>query len=140
MKYYHATDIKNTISILDNGIQNSLLKQKEIDDNLAGHIVEAMVDFDCRLLCEKENYKQYYYRNTDKEEIDIILDKNVSIVPIEVKYTNQIETKDLKTINNFIETHKDNSINKVEYGIIITKDIYKKEGSLYYIPYWLLNL
>lgn len=128
------------ISILDNGIQNSLLKQKEIDDNLAGHIVEAMVDFDCRLLCEKENYKQYYYRNTDKEEIDIVLDKNVSIVPIEVKYTNQIEARDLKTINNFIETHKGNSINKVEYGIIITKDIYKREGNLYFIPYWLLNL
>ena len=57
-----------------------------------------------------------------------------------MKYTNQIDERDLKIINNFIETHKDNSINKVEYGIIITKDIYKKEGNLYFIPYWLLNL
>lgn len=36
------------LSILDNGIQNSLLKQKDIDNDLAGHIVEAMVDFDLR--------------------------------------------------------------------------------------------
>lgn len=127
------------IGILDNGIQNSLLKQKEIDDNLSGHIVEKMVDFDCRLLCEKENYKQYYYRNTDKEEIDIILDLKINIVPIEVKYTNQIEERDLKTIKKFIENNKGKSINKAEYGIIITKDIYKKEGNLYYIPYWLLK-
>ena len=128
------------ISILDNGIQNSLMKQKEIDDNLAGHIVESMVDFDFRLLCERENYSQYYYRNTDKEEIDIILDRKIDIVPIEVKYTNQIEGKDLKNINNFIETHKNASINRTKFGIIITKDIYKKEGNLYFIPYWLLNL
>ena len=49
------------MSILDNGIQNSLLKQKNIDANLAGHIVESMVDFDFRMLCEKENFKQYYF-------------------------------------------------------------------------------
>ncbi len=128
------------ISILDNGIQNSLLKQKNIDNDLAGHIVESMVDFDFRLLCEKENYKQFYYRNSDKEEIDIIIDRNVDIVPIEIKYTNQIESSDLKVINKFIEEHSNKGINEAKFGIVITKDILKKEGNLYFIPYWLLNI
>ncbi len=128
------------ISILDNGIQNSLLKQKNIDNDLAGHIVESMVDFDFRLLCEKENYKQFYYRNSDKEEIDIIIDRNIDIIPIEVKYTNQIESSDLKAINKFIEEHYNKKINQTKFGIIITKDILKKEGNLYFIPYWLLNI
>lgn len=128
------------LSILDNGIKNSLLKQKDIDNNLAGHIVESMVDFDFRLLCEKENYKQFYYRNLDKEEIDIIIDRNIDIIPIEVKYTNQIENSDLKTINKFIETHKEKEINNAKFGIIITKDILKKEENLCFIPYWLLNI
>ena len=128
------------LSILDNGIQNSLLKQKSIDSDLEGHIVESMVDFDFRLLCEKENYKQFYYRNTDKEEIDLVIDRNIDIIPIEVKYTNQIESSDLKVINKFIEEHKNKAINQAKYGIIITKDILKKEGSLYFIPYWLLNI
>lgn len=128
------------LSILDNGIQNSLLKQKEVDSNLAGHIVESMVDFDFRLLCEKENYKQFYYRNSDKEEIDIIIDRNIDVIPIEVKYTNQIENSDLKAINKFIEEHQDKGINQAKFGIIITKDILKKEGNLYFIPYWLLNM
>ena len=128
------------ISILDNGIQNSLLKQKNIDDDITGHIVESMVDFDFRLLCEKENYKQFYYRNSDKEEIDIIIDRNIDIIPIEVKYTNQIESSDLKVISKFIEEHQDNKINKAKFGIIITKDILKKEGNLYFIPYWLFNI
>ena len=128
------------LSVLDNGIQNSLLKQKIINSDLEGHIIESMVDFNFRLLCEKENYKQFYYRNSDKEEIDIIIDKNINIVPIEVKYTNQIENSDLKVINKFIAEHENSSINKAEFGIIVTKDILKKEGFLYFIPYWLLNV
>lgn len=128
------------LSILDNGIQNSLLKQKDIDSDLAGHIVESMVDFDFRLLCEKENYKQFYYRNSDKKEIDIIIDRNIDIIPIEVKYTNQIENSDLKVINKFIKEYKDKGINQTKFGIIVTKDILKKEGDLYFIPYWLLNI
>ena len=128
------------ISILDNGIKNSLLKQKSIDNNLEGHIVESMVDFDFRLLCEKENYKQFYYRNTAKEEIDIIIDRNIDIIPIEVKYTNQIESSDLKVIKKFIKEHQNKQMNKVKFGIVITKDILKKEEELYFIPYWLLNI
>lgn len=128
------------LSILDNGIRNSLLKQKEIDNNLAGHIMESIVNFDFRLLCEKENYKQFYYRNSDKEEIDVIIDRNIDIIPIEVKYTNQIENSDLKVINRFIEENGNKEIGKARFGIIITKDILKKDGNLYFIPYWLFNI
>lgn len=128
------------LSILDNGIQNSLLKRKEINTNDMGHIVESMVEFDIRLLCEKENYNEYYYRNSNKEEIDIILDRKIDIIPIEVKYTNQIESSDINIIKNFIEKNKNNEIGKTEYGIVITKDIYKKDSNIYFIPYWLFNL
>lgn len=128
------------LSVLDNGINNSLLKQRIIDNDIVGHIVESMVDFDFRLLCEKENYKQFYYRNSDKEEIDIIIDRNIDLIPIEVKYTNQIENSDLKVINKFIDEHTNKILNQAKFGIVITKDILKKEGSLYFIPYWLMNM
>lgn len=128
------------LSVLDNGINNSLLKQKIIDNDTIGHIVESMVDFDFRLLCEKENYKLFYYRNSDKEEIDIIIDRKIDLIPIEVKYTNQIENSDLKVINKFIDEHTNKILNQAKFGIVITKDILKKEGSLYFIPYWLMNM
>ena len=99
-----------------------------------------MVGFDIRLISEKENYNEYYYRNSNKEEIDIILDRKIDILPIEVKYTNQIENSDTNTIKNFIDKNKENKLGKTKFGIIITKDIYKKEENLYYIPYWLFNL
>lgn len=128
------------LSVLDNGINNSLLKQRIIDNDTIGHIVESLVDFDFRLLCEKENYKQFYYRNSDKEEIDIIIDRKIDLIPIEVKYTNQIENDDLKVINKFIDEHANKTFNQARFGIVITKDILKKEGSLYLIPYWLMNM
>ena len=128
------------LSILDNGIQNGLLKRKQIDSNAEGHIVESMLDFDMRLLCEKENYVSYYYRNSKKEEIDIILDRKIDIIPIEVKYTNQIEKSDVKTIKNFLESNMNNKIGKTKYGIVVTKDIYKKEDNIFFIPYWLFNI
>ena len=127
------------LSILDNGIQNSLLKQKDIESNLAGHIIESMVDFDFRLLCEKENFKQFYFRNTEKEEIDIIIDRNVDVIPIEVKYTNQIENSDLNAIKKFIDVHQNKAIGGANFGIIVTKDILKREENLYFIPYWLMK-
>ena len=119
---------------------DNVMNKKDIDSNLAGHIVESMVNFDFRLLCEKENYKQFYYRNSKKEEIDLIIDRNIDIIPIEIKYTNQIESSDLKAINKFIEEHHDKGINQTKFGIVVTKDILKKEGKLYFIPYWLLNI
>ena len=128
------------ISVLDNGIRNSLLKQKTVDSEIAGHIVESMVDFDFRLLCEKENYKQFYYRNSDKEEIDLIIDRNIDIIPIEVKYTNQIESSDLKVIKKILDEHQTKGINQAKFGIVVTKDILKKEGNIYCVPYWLINI
>lgn len=128
------------ISILDNGIQNGLLKRKDINSNDCGHIIESMVDFEIRIFCEKENYVEYYYRNSSKEEIDVVIDRKIDIIPIEVKYTNKIETSDLKNIKKFIDENKKKKIGKTTFGIMITKDIYKKEEDLYYIPYWLFNI
>lgn len=128
------------LSILDNGIQNALLKKKMLSDDAIGHIMEGIVGFDIRLLCEKENYAPYYYRNSLKEEIDIVLDRKIDVIPIEIKYTNQIDISDTKSIHKFIEKYKNNAIGKTNYGIVITKDVYKKENDLYFIPYWLLNL
>ena len=128
------------MNILDNGIQNSFLKRKEIDDSVAGHIIEGMVDFDVRLLCERENYNQHYYRNVNQEEIDVILDRKRDLIPIEVKYVNTVDSSDVKNIKKFIESNKESKTAKTYYGIVITKDLYKKDDYLYYIPYWMFNI
>lgn len=127
------------LSVLDNGIKNSFLKRKLLDSQEEGKIVEGMVDFDIRLLAEKEGYGQYYYRE-NKEEIDIILDRKIDVIPIEVKYVNNIKEAKMKNISKFIKENEDRKIGKTNYGMIITKDTYQKQENLYYVPYWLFHI
>lgn len=43
-------------------------------------------------------------------------------------------------MSKFLENHKEKGINQAKYGIIVTKDILKKENNIYFIQYWLLNI
>lgn len=128
------------LSVLDNGIKNSFLKRQELDADSEGKVIEGLVEFDIRLLSEKENYNYYYYRGANKEEIDVILDRKIDVVPIEVKYVNQLKEDSMKTIKKFIVNNKANRVGKTKFGVVITKDTYKKEDNLYYIPYWMFNM
>ncbi len=127
------------LSILDNGIRNGLLKRLEVRLDEEGLLVESMVNFNIRNISQKENYDFFYYRR-DKEEIDIVLDRKVDIVPIEVKYRNEIKDNMFETIKRFISDNANNKYNRCSYGIVVTKDIYKKEGNIYYIPYYLFRV
>ncbi len=127
------------LSVLDNGIKNSFLKRQVLNSQEEGKIIEGMVDFDIRLLTEKEGYSEYYYRE-NKEEIDIILDRKMDVIPIEVKYVNNIKEEKMNTIKKFIKDNEKRKIGKANYGIIITKDTYQKQENLYYIPYWLFHI
>lgn len=127
------------LSVLDNGIKNSLLKRQILNSQEEGKIVEGMLDFDIRLLSEKEGYGQYYYRE-NKEEIDVVIDRKIDVIPIEVKYVNNIKEEKMNNIKKFIKENQDRKIGKTNYGIVITKDTYQNQENLYYVPYWLFNI
>lgn len=76
----------------------------------------------------------------NKEEIDIILDRKIDVIPIEVKYVNNIKEAKMKSISKFIKENEDRKIGKTNYGMIITKDTYQKQENLYYVPYWLFHI
>ena len=76
---------------------------------------------------------KYYFRDKSYE-IDFIL-KNDNIIPVEVKYRNNVETK------NFIKVLKKLNLN---YGIIISKDEFRNEIidniKIKILPVWYLPL
>ncbi len=73
-----------------------------------------------------------YWR--EKEEVDIVLEINEEIIPIEVKYQNKIARRDIKGIITFMEKFK------IKKGIVVTKDLFKEEGDILFIPAWLFVL
>jgi predicted AAA+ superfamily ATPase len=80
-----------------------------------------------RAYCEDKLFGLYFWR--DKQvEADIIIDKKTHLLPVEVKYRNKIDDKDLAGLYGFMKK------NDTKTGIVITKNILKKEGDVYFIP------
>lgn len=71
-----------------------------------------------------------------QKEIDFIIIEKVKQLTIEVKFSNNIDPKNLVTMINYIKEKK------LEYGIVVTKDeLNRKEiggETIYFIPYYLI--
>ena len=76
--------------------------------------------------------KEFFWRDKHKNEVDIVIQDEV-IEPIEVKFKSSISKDDLKGIFRFMDVFK------LKKGIVITKDIFKKEKNakeIEFIPAW----
>ncbi|MFH1838100.1 MAG: ATP-binding protein [Candidatus Kuenenbacteria bacterium] len=78
-----------------------------------------------------------FWRQGEKE-IDFIINFNNKILPVEVKFSNNINIKELSTLTDYIK------VKKLKYGVVVTKnEINRKEvngQTLYFIPYYLILL
>lgn len=80
---------------------------------------------------------KFFWRTPQKYEVDMVV-KNKTILPIEVKYTNNVGKKDLKGLLKFMDKFNVNN------GVVISKDLKqekrvgKKKISI--IPAWLFLL
>lgn len=111
-----------------------------------GKIIENVI---YNVLRQKYNNKGMmeslsFWRKGEKE-IDFIVSKRITIpnekeklLPIEVKFSNNISFKDSAVLTDYIKK------NKLEYGIVVTRnEIAQKEingAVLYFIPYYLMLL
>lgn len=70
---------------------------------------------------------KYYWREKEKE-IDFLKD----LIPVEVKYKNEIRKEDFKWINYFLKKYEKKL--KIKKAYIITKNLEKKIYNIYLIP------
>ncbi len=117
------------IYITDTGIINAVLKQSNIESNEEmGRLAETQI-FN---FISREN-STFFWRDKKQNEIDIIVANN-ELFPIEVKYRNEINKKDLNAINLFAKK------NKVKKSILITKSKLSEINKTKLIPAWLFQL
>lgn len=117
--------------IADMGIQNALLKNDTLSIDIGLEIENCCMQI-AKKYCEHENYDTYFWRENQKET-DIVIDKKVEVLPIEVKYRNSISDKDLSGLFVFMDKFK------TKEGIVITKDYLNYKDNIYYIPFWLVQ-
>jgi len=128
-----STRKEKKLFFIDCGLRNSLLL-KEINEPEKTKIVENLVFSHVLSLKKKELFpKIFYWQDKAKNEVDIVFTSNHRTIPIEVKYTNDIEKNDLKGLVKFCEIFK-------TQGIVVTKDLLKKEDNITYIPAWFFLL
>lgn len=111
------------IYIADSGLRNAVLGIKEealgsedevsvmVEGAVAAHLIN-------RFSTEFSKYV-YYWRSV--YEVDFVVDFENKILPIEVKYRNKMDARDLKGLLGFMEKFG------VKRGIVVSKDMLRKE-------------
>lgn len=125
-----STRKEKKLFFIDSGLRNSLLL-KEINELEKTKIIENLVFTHIFALKKGELFpKIFYWLDRAKNEVDVVVTLNNEVIPIEVKYSNNIDKQDLKGLLKFCEEFKTR-------GIVITKDLLEQDGNILYIPAWL---
>jgi predicted AAA+ superfamily ATPase len=124
-----STRKEKKLFFIDCGLRNSLLL-KEINELEKTKIVENLVFSHILYLKKKELFpKIFYWLDKGRNEVDIVFTFKNEVIPVEVKYTNEIGKKDIKGLVKFCEEFESK-------GIVVTKDLLKKEENIIFIPAW----
>jgi predicted AAA+ superfamily ATPase len=114
---------------VDQGLRNALLSEHELKEDNVGFVIENVVGSHTYLECKRKKLKLMYHRVND--EVDFIVG-NKALVPIEVKYKESIDKKELKPLLKFMEEHG------CKEAFVITKDIFERrvldDKTLVFVP------
>ena len=106
--------------VCDNGIRNAVLRENLIKPDIEGQLIENCCSFLLDRICSNKRYGLYYWRD-GKSEIDFIMDLKSRLIPVEIKYRTNIDTRDTRTIKSFMSDYRSDT------GVIITRNTLKKE-------------
>lgn len=125
-----STRKEKKLFFIDNGLRNSLI-MREINDLEKTKIVENVVFSHVLHMKKNELFpKIFYWLDKNRHEVDIVVQMDGTIIPIEVKYANRMDDSDLKGLTSFCRRYGTK-------GLVITKDTLKEENGIIYIPAWL---
>ncbi len=103
----------------DSGLLHFLLHLNKLDNLLAhpqmGHSWEAMVIETMlrELNAQGITYNCYHYRTSGGAEIDLVLEGEFGLLPVEIKYAQKVAMKELRGIRDFV------SERNCQYGLVI---------------------
>lgn len=129
---------KKKFLVIDQGLRNAILKDYQVKEDNIGFIIENLIGLKLFFQAKKENKNLCYWKVNG--EIDFVVSSSTGkdILPVEVKYRNEIRERELKGFFNLVER------NECERGIVITKNFYKRQKirgkQILFVPAWLYLL
>ncbi len=102
------------------------LSGREVNSALEGMLIENLV--------VSETKSGFFFRDSSGGEVDLVLRAGKTILPVEVKYQNEVGEKDTRSLVSFMK-RRDLSL-----GIMVTKDKFSVEGNVLFIPAFMFLL
>lgn len=95
----------------DLGVRNALARlplSKNLVNAQKGILFEhaVILELTRRIRSLGKNYKIYYWRTSGGAEVDCVLDLGKEIIPIEIKYSKNVSSSDLKGLEIFLKDYR----------------------------------
>ncbi|MBN2344362.1 MAG: ATP-binding protein [Deltaproteobacteria bacterium] len=124
---FHRNSVKRLVKhprgyIRDSGILHHQLRIQTTRDLLRhpviGHSFEGMVQEELLRSFQSEgtNVDYCYYRTGAGAEVDMVVTGTFGMIPVEIKYSQKINSRHIRGLQNFLEEYK------CPYGIVINND------------------
>ena len=112
--------------------ENDLLSHPSFGSSWEGMVIEELIR---SLDSLGTSFDYYHYRTSGGAEVDLVLEGEFGLVPVEIKYGQRVTLRELKGIRGFMNDHK------CKFGLVINNDekICQYDENLYGIPFALLN-
>ena len=93
--------------------QNDLLAHPQMGHSWEAMVIENLIR---GLNASGTIFDYYHYRTTGGAEVDLVLEGEFGLLPIEIKYKQTVPLRDLKGIRSFIEEYQ------CPYGIVVSNN------------------
>jgi predicted AAA+ superfamily ATPase len=130
---YKVVRKNKKIYLADSGIQNAILFRDSFAAQDEGYLVENASVQLVRSYCESKPFRFYYWRDRSAE-VDLVIDKKTHLLPVEIKYRNNIRNEDIAGLRAFMAKYQ------VKTGMVITKQKLGIEGDIVYVPFRLARI
>lgn len=116
--------------IRDTGVLQMIQKTTRLDRKKIGQSVEGAVAHEAKTKFSKV----FFFRDSRGQEVDLVVERGESLLPVEIKYTPLVKRKDLGALAYFCKKYN------VSSALILTGGEVAKEKnrgvSFYFLPVW----
>ena len=123
---------------LDAGLRNFAVGQfrsLQPGDEATDYAFEHFVYLQLRDLREQENFSLHYWRTADRQEIDFVINRFSSLLPLEVKSRAE-QVRIPKTLLNFCQKYK--CVRGVVISRAVPRSVQADNVTIDFIPWWSL--
>jgi hypothetical protein len=124
---YEKNTIKRVVKhskghLRDSGLLHHLLRLPDVQALLGhpqvGRSWEGMATEEIlrQLTCQGASFDYYFYRTAAGAEVDLVLEGDFGLIAVEIKHTQAVDGRDLRSLREFVKEHK------CRLGLVINND------------------